>query len=84
MRAEGDWTQAGTAAVLADASRYIEASTVDLSGISRVDSSSVALLLELTRRARAEGKTLRFTQAPAKLATLMAFFDVDELLPLQG
>jgi len=80
MRAEGDWTQEGTPAVLAQAKRYIDAGRVDLSGIGRVDSAGVALLLELTRRARAAGKTLQFVQAPAKLVTLATFFGVDAFL----
>lgn len=80
MRAEGEWTQAGAAAVLAQSQRYIDAGEVDLSGIQRVDSAAVALLLELTRRARLTGKALRFTGMPSNLQTLVTFFDVDDLL----
>lgn len=80
MHAEGDWTQEGTPAVLAQAKRYIDAGRVDLSGIGRVDSAGVALLLELKRRAQAAGKTLQFVKAPAKLVTLATFFGVDAFL----
>lgn len=80
MLAEGDWTQAGAPAVLAQAERYLAAGELDLSGIQRVDSAGVALLLELTRRARLTGKALRFTRMPSNLATLVTFFGVDDLL----
>lgn len=80
MRAEGDWTQAGAPAVLAQAERYIAAGELDLSGVQRVDSAAVALLLELTRRARLTGKALRFTGMPSNLVTLVTFFGVDDIL----
>ncbi len=81
-RAEGAWTQASAASVLAQTKAYIEAGSVDLSGVTDVDSTAVSLLLELTRRARAAGKSLRFVHAPPRLATLTAFFDVNEVLQL--
>lgn len=84
MLAQGEWTQAGAPAVLAAASDYLQADHIDLGGITRIDSTGVALLLELTRRAQAQGKTLRFTAAPAQLRTLVRFFELDSILPFQG
>jgi len=81
MRAEGEWTQAGAPAVLARAQDYIAAGQLDLSGITRADSASIALLLELTRRARAAGKSLQFTQLPPQMVTLLEFFGIDDMLP---
>ena len=84
MRAQGEWTQAGAPAVLAMANDYVQAGSIDLSTITRIDSTAVALLLELSRRAQSQGKTLRFTAAPAKLMTLVGFFEVDSMLSIQG
>jgi len=84
MRAQGEWTQAGAPAVLAVANDYITAGSVDLSGITQIDSTAVALLLELSRRARSQGKALRFTTAPARLLTLVGFFELDALLSIEG
>lgn len=84
MRAQGEWTQAGAPAVLAAAKDYAEAGSIDMSSITRIDSTAVALLLELTRRAQAQGKTLCFTAIPKQLATLIAFFELDSILTLQG
>lgn len=83
MRAEGEWTQASAPLVLAQAKDWLDAGSLDLSGISHVDSTGVALLLELSRRAKAAGKSLRFINTPANLLRLAVFFDVSELLHLQ-
>lgn len=82
MRAEGEWTQASASTVLASSQAWIDAGVLDLSGISHVDSTAVSLLLELTRRAKAAGKPLRFEQPPARLATLAHFFGVSQMLNL--
>lgn len=66
--------------MLARAAEYIAAGELDLSGITRTDSASIALLLELTRRAQAAGKTLRFTQLPPQMVTLLEFFGIDGML----
>ena len=80
LRAEGDWTKASAPAVLADARRLLSAGTLDLSGLARSDSTAVALMLELTRRARAEGKSLAFTSLPPRLERLLEFFGVGPML----
>lgn len=82
-RAEGEWTQASAPKVLAEAKAWLAAGSLDLSGIGNVDSTGVALLLELTRRANIAGTPLRFINTPANLLTLANFFGVSELLKLQ-
>lgn len=56
--------------------------TVDLAGVTRGDSAGLALLLEVTRRARARGRALSFTGTPAQLRKLAEFFGIAPLLPL--
>ena len=53
---------------------------VDLSGVVAVDSSAVAVLLALSRRAQEEGKRLVFTKVPAALRALADLYSVEELL----
>lgn len=84
MHAQGEWTQAGAPAVLAAANDYIAAGSVDLAGITQIDSAAVALLLELSRRAKAQGKTLRFTAASPRLLTLVGFFELDSIISIHG
>lgn len=54
--------------------------TIDFSGITEVDSSAVALLLEWRRRAAALGKTLLFVNLPANLLSLAELYGVAELI----
>ncbi len=49
-------------------------------GLAHVDSSAVAVLLGLKRRAMREGRTLRFEAAPAPLRALAAVYGVDQVL----
>lgn len=53
---------------------------LDLSGVTRVDSAGLALLLELTRVARRAGRELRCTRAPEQLRRLADFFGLTPLL----
>jgi phospholipid transport system transporter-binding protein len=55
---------------------------LDLSGVTRADSAGLAVLLELSRIARARGRTVRFTHAPAQLRKLAEFFGLAGLLAL--
>ena len=57
-----------------------DALAIDLSAISEVDSSAVALLLKWRREARRLGKRLEFTNLPGNLAALAALYDVTELV----
>lgn len=53
---------------------------LDLSGVTRVDSAGLALLLELARTARRSGRELRCTRAPEQLRRLAGFFGIGELI----
>ena len=55
---------------------------VDLSGVTRADSAGLALLLELSREARAAGRELKCLGAPEQLRRLAGFFGVTEVLAL--
>lgn len=54
--------------------------TIDFSGITAVDSSAVALLLEWRRQALARGKALVFVNLPANLLALAQLYGVAELI----
>jgi phospholipid transport system transporter-binding protein len=57
---------------------------VDLGGVTRADSAALALLLELSREARAAGRELKCLGAPEQLRRLAGFFGVTEVLALQS
>ena len=54
--------------------------TIDFSGVTGVDSSAVALLLEWRRRAQQRGKTLTYVNLPANLLALARLYGVAELI----
>ncbi len=54
--------------------------TIDFAGITAVDSSAVALLLEWRRQAQRRGKTLTFVNLPANLLALAKLYGVAELI----
>lgn len=73
----------------ADARKVVEQASValdapesrfDLSACERFDSSLLAVLLELERRARARGRRCRFESPPDNLLKLAALYGVDSLL----
>lgn len=74
---------ASVQAVLEQGDALLASGTLDLSPVQRADSAGIALLLELTRRARHHGKTLALSGAPAQVRELSAFFGVDSLLSFQ-
>ncbi|HQU48770.1 MAG TPA: STAS domain-containing protein [Casimicrobiaceae bacterium] len=53
---------------------------VDLSGLGHADSSALAVLLALRRRAAAERKALAYASMPPLLASLARVYGVDELI----
>ncbi|HVN35435.1 MAG TPA: STAS domain-containing protein [Casimicrobiaceae bacterium] len=82
------WSYSGSLS-FANAARVFEAAAalplpsageVDLSGVVAVDSSAVAVLLALSRRALEEGKPLAFTGVPAALRALADLYSVEDLL----
>jgi phospholipid transport system transporter-binding protein len=72
--------------VLAESAEYAartdlpERLTIDFAGITGVDSSAVALLLEWRRQALAKGKTLVFVNLPANLVALATLYGVADLI----
>jgi len=56
------------------------AGIVDLAGVDRVDSASVAVLLAWQRRAAAAERRLVFSGVPPSMASLAALYGVQELL----
>jgi len=66
--------EAASAAIDADAARF------DLSTCERFDSSLIAVLLELERRAEARGRRCRFESPSENLLKLAALYNVDKLL----
>ena len=53
---------------------------VDASALNRFDSSVLAVVLDLRRKALAQGRTLELLSPPARLMELAALYGVDELL----
>jgi phospholipid transport system transporter-binding protein len=73
-------------AVLAQSAEYEaradlpERLTIDFAGITAVDSSAVALLLEWRRQALRRKKILEFVNLPANLLALARLYGVEELI----
>lgn len=69
-----------TPALLRHAGDFVASGVVDLSAVTVADSAGAAFLLELERRAKAQGKSLRFKHCPAQLRGLMSFFELEDVL----
>ena len=54
--------------------------TVDLSGVTEVDSSALSLLLEWRREADRNGREIRYRNLPASLKSLAELYGITELL----
>jgi phospholipid transport system transporter-binding protein len=67
---------------LADGLRAIDAGQFDfdLSGLTGVDSSAVAILLQWQRQARQRGATLTLIAVPSNLQSLIDLYGVADLL----
>ena len=57
---------------------------LDLEGVTRVDSSGLALILEWQARAKANGQHLKVRNAPADLLSLAGLCEAAGLLELNG
>jgi len=82
------WTFAGTL-TFADAAAVFEAArglalpgtgVVDLAGLVHADSSALAVMLALKRRAAREGARLVFASIPSGILALAHVYGVEELL----
>ena len=78
----GPVTLANVGAVLADGLLQLDEDrlTVDLAGVTELDSSLLAALLAWTRAAQARGKSLAFANLPEGLQTLARLYGVEPLL----
>ena len=54
--------------------------TIDLAGVTEVDSTAVSLLLEWRRQAAAASRIVRYVNLPANLKSLAELYGVTELL----
>ena len=54
--------------------------TVDLTGVTEVDSTALSLLLEWRREAIRNGRDIRYRNLPASMKSLAALYGVTELL----
>ena len=54
--------------------------TIDLEGVTEVDSSAVSLLLEWRRVAEHHGRSIRFVNLPGNLMSLARLYGVTEML----
>lgn len=52
----------------------------DLGGVKAADSSALSLMLAWQRRARAQGRALKFVNVPANVDALAKLYGVEELL----
>ena len=55
--------------------------SVDLSGVSRIDSAGVALLLEWAREAKRRGLSIRFANVPEQVLAIAGICGVKQFLP---
>jgi phospholipid transport system transporter-binding protein len=74
------FANAGSVHAAAAALRLPEEGEVDLDNLVELDSSAVAVLVALLRRAAEEGKPLRFLHAPPALAALAEVYGVEAIL----
>jgi len=79
---EGPVTIASVQALLEAGERAITGGqvTIDLAGVTEVDSTAVSLLLEWRRRASAAARSIRYVNLPANLRSLAELYGVTELL----
>jgi phospholipid transport system transporter-binding protein len=81
-RFEGALTLDNAAEVMtaADAMPLPASGRIDLSGVAHADSSALAVLMALRRRATAENRPLRIENLPAALHSLAVVYGVDDLV----
>jgi len=89
MQLSGDLVFANVTALLDQIERLLgglkqESLVIDLSGVGDVDSSGLALLLEVMERARHYGATLRVRSLPEALLGIARLSNVENLLLSEG
>jgi len=78
----GPVTLANVNAVLDEGSRVFKAAsvTVDLAGVTEVDSTAVSVLLEWRRAALRDQREIGYVNTPENLKSLIKLYGVSELL----
>lgn len=78
----GPVTLSNIETLLEAGARQIEGAqvTVDLAGVTEVDSTAVSLLLEWRRQAQRAHRTIRYVNLPANLKSLAELYGVTGLL----
>jgi phospholipid transport system transporter-binding protein len=80
---EGELSFTRVPQLLHQAAQLSAAGTLDLSGVGRADSAGLALLLELSRRARAGGGSLRIRGAGEQVLQLARYFGLEQVLQFE-
>jgi len=78
----GPVTLANVAAVLEEGRRHLEdgVDSVDLAGVTEMDSALLALLLAWMREAKSRERSLTLANPPQALSTIARLYGVDTLL----
>jgi phospholipid transport system transporter-binding protein len=82
MTLSGPVTLANVAAVLEEGRRHLEdgVESVDLAGVTEMDSALLALLLAWMREAKSRERSLTLANPPQALSTIARLYGVDTLL----
>jgi phospholipid transport system transporter-binding protein len=82
MALSGPVTLANVAAVLEEGRSHVQdgVATVDLGGVTEMDSALLALLLAWLREAKSRERALAFANPPQSLRTIARLYGVDSLL----
>lgn len=82
MALSGPVTLANVAAVLEEGRRHLEdgVESVDLAGVTEMDSALLALLLAWMREAKSRDRSLTLANPPQALSTIARLYGVDTLL----
>ena len=86
---DGDRWTCGGALTLENAQRFVDAAAglplpssgdIDLAGVDDADSSALAVLLAIKRRALSEGRTVAFRALPASIVSLARVYGIETLV----
>ena len=87
--ADGERWTCGGALTLENAQRFVDAAAglplpasgeIDLAGVEDADSSALAVLLAIKRRALREGRTVAFRGMPASIVSLARVYGIESLV----
>lgn len=83
FRLEGRIDMSNADAILKEGTHQLfngQPATVDLGGVTAVDSAAISLLLEWQRTAAVAGQPIHFTNLPAALRSLAELYGVSDLI----